>query len=65
MSERGELALQLPTGLVRDPSGVVTKDPNREVRERITLVFRELLERPHRCQGHAHLGRARPRIAAP
>jgi len=38
-AERGELALQLPTGLVRDPSGVVTKDPNREVQERIVLLF--------------------------
>jgi DNA invertase Pin-like site-specific DNA recombinase len=64
-AERGELALQLPTGLVRDPSGVVTKDPNREVQERITLVFESFLKHPHRCQGHAHLGRARPRIAAP
>src|SRR3954470_13602962 len=38
-AERGELAQQLPTGLVRDPSGLVTKDPNREVQERIALVF--------------------------
>jgi DNA invertase Pin-like site-specific DNA recombinase len=38
-AERGELALQLPTGFVRDPSGVVTKDPNREVQERIALLF--------------------------
>jgi len=34
-AERGELALQLPTGFIRDPPGVVTKDPNREVQERI------------------------------
>ena len=38
-AERGELALQLPTGFVRDPSGVVTKDPNREVQQRIALLF--------------------------
>jgi DNA invertase Pin-like site-specific DNA recombinase len=38
-AERGELALQLPTGFVRDPSSVVTKDPNREVQERIALLF--------------------------
>src|SRR5229473_3759565 len=38
-AERGELALQLPTGFVRDPSGVVTQDPNREVQERIALLF--------------------------
>jgi DNA invertase Pin-like site-specific DNA recombinase len=42
-AERGELALQLPTGFVRDPSGVVTKDPNREVQERIALVFESFL----------------------
>jgi DNA invertase Pin-like site-specific DNA recombinase len=36
---RGELALQLPVGLVREANGVVVKDPNREVQERITLVF--------------------------
>ena len=28
---RGELALQLPIGLVRDASGVVTKDPDQEI----------------------------------
>src|SRR4029453_3519808 len=38
-AERGELALALPVGLVRDPSGVVTKDPDREVQARIALVF--------------------------
>jgi DNA invertase Pin-like site-specific DNA recombinase len=42
-AERGELALTLPTGFVRDPSGVVTKDPNREVQERIALVFESFL----------------------
>jgi DNA invertase Pin-like site-specific DNA recombinase len=42
-AERGELALQLPTGFVRDPSGVVTQDPNREVQERITLLFESFL----------------------
>ncbi|CAN0518932.1 unnamed protein product, partial [Ectocarpus sp. 8 AP-2014] len=36
---RGELALTLPVGLVRDPSGVVLKDPNLAVQERISLVF--------------------------
>src|SRR3954447_14475250 len=41
---RGELALQLPIGLVRDASGVVTKDPDREIRARIALVFATFLE---------------------
>src|SRR5919202_2255063 len=35
-ARRGELALPLPAGLVRDASGVVTKDPNTEVQDRIT-----------------------------
>lgn len=34
-AERADLALQLPAGLVRDPSGVVTKDPNLEVQGRL------------------------------
>src|SRR6266851_5934454 len=36
-AERGELAIALPTGLVRLESGQVVKDPNREVQDRITL----------------------------
>jgi DNA invertase Pin-like site-specific DNA recombinase len=43
-AKRGELALALPSGLVRDPSGGVTKDPHREVQERITLVFDSFLQ---------------------
>jgi DNA invertase Pin-like site-specific DNA recombinase len=39
-AERGELALLLPTGLVRGASGVVAKHPDCEVQERIGLVFR-------------------------
>jgi DNA invertase Pin-like site-specific DNA recombinase len=41
---RGELALLLPAGLQRDGHGVVMKDPNREVQERISLVFALFLE---------------------
>ncbi|MCF8710378.1 recombinase family protein [Rhizorhapis sp. SPR117] len=43
-AERGELALLLPAGLERDTSGVVLKDPNREVQDRISLVFATFLE---------------------
>src|SRR5882757_5196264 len=43
-AERGDLALQLPAGLVRDPSGVVTKDPNLEVQERLLLLFETFLK---------------------
>src|SRR5215208_1414040 len=43
-AERGELALPLPVGLVRDASGVVTKDPDIEVQERLELVFQTFLK---------------------
>jgi DNA invertase Pin-like site-specific DNA recombinase len=41
---RGELALQLPAGLVRDADGRVTKDPDREVQDRLALIFATFLE---------------------
>jgi DNA invertase Pin-like site-specific DNA recombinase len=40
---RGELALTLPTGLVRDPLGRVVKHPDREVQSRTELVFTTFL----------------------
>jgi DNA invertase Pin-like site-specific DNA recombinase len=40
---RGELALPLPVGLVRAADGTVVKDPNREVQDRIALVFATFL----------------------
>jgi len=43
-AERGDLALCLPVGLVRDPSGVVVKEPNVEVQERLGLVFETFLK---------------------
>lgn len=42
-AERGKLAQPLPAGFVRDPSGVVTKDPDREVQDRVSLVFESFL----------------------
>lgn len=42
-AERGELALKLPTGLVRDEHGLVHKDPNLEVQDRISLLFESFL----------------------
>ncbi len=36
--------MQLPVGLARDPSGVVTKDPDLEVQARIALVFATSLQ---------------------
>jgi DNA invertase Pin-like site-specific DNA recombinase len=44
-ARRGELALTLPTGLVRLPSGEVLKHPDREVQSRLSLVFDTLLEK--------------------
>src|SRR3712207_4181271 len=43
-AERGELALQLPVGLVRDERGLVRKDPNLEVQHRLALVFSTFLQ---------------------
>src|ERR687898_1418490 len=43
-AERGELALNLPAGLIRDAGGAVVKDPDREIQDRITLVFATFLE---------------------
>jgi DNA invertase Pin-like site-specific DNA recombinase len=43
-AERGELALMLPIGLTRDPSGVVVKDPDLSVQERLELVFEMFLK---------------------
>ena len=43
-AERGELALSLPVGLMRDPSGVVVKDPDMAVQERLELVFEMFLK---------------------
>jgi DNA invertase Pin-like site-specific DNA recombinase len=38
-AQRGELALPLPVGLLRDPLGRVGKHPDQEVQDRLTLVF--------------------------
>jgi DNA invertase Pin-like site-specific DNA recombinase len=43
-AERGELALQLPTGLVRDEHGIVHKDSDLEIQDRISLVFETFLK---------------------
>jgi DNA invertase Pin-like site-specific DNA recombinase len=42
-AQRGELALPLPVGLVRDAIGKVHKDPNREVHDRLELIFTTFL----------------------
>ena len=42
-AQRGELALTLPIGLVRDAIGKVQKDPNREIQDRLELIFTTFL----------------------
>src|SRR2546428_6701108 len=43
-AERGALALQLPTGLVRNHQGKVLKIPNQGDQTRLALVFETLLQ---------------------
>ena len=43
-AQRGELALTLPVGLVRDACGVVLKDPDIGVQDRLGLVFELFLK---------------------
>jgi Recombinase/Recombinase zinc beta ribbon domain len=42
-AQRGELALMLPVGLVRDADGGVRKEPDREVQDRLALLFGSFL----------------------
>ncbi len=42
-AQRGELALALPIGLVRNTIGKVHKDPNREIQDRLDLIFTTFL----------------------
>jgi DNA invertase Pin-like site-specific DNA recombinase len=44
-AQRGDLALGLPVGLVRDADGIVRKEPNLEVQQRLELVFSTFLQR--------------------
>jgi DNA invertase Pin-like site-specific DNA recombinase len=42
-AQRGELALSLPIGLLRDAIGKVHKEPNREIQDRLELIFTTFL----------------------
>jgi len=44
-AERGDLALQLPVGLIRDELGRVQKTPDVEVQQRLELIFKTFLHR--------------------
>ena len=43
-AKRGDLALPLPTGLQRTATGEVIKTPDREVQDRLTLIFQLMLQ---------------------
>src|SRR6266446_3834564 len=49
-AQRGELALTLPIGLVRDSLGRVFKHPDQEVQSRLGLVFGTFLQVKAACQ---------------
>jgi DNA invertase Pin-like site-specific DNA recombinase len=49
-AKRGELAVGLPVGLERDAAGQVFKHPNREVQDRVSLVFQLFLARKSAAQ---------------
>jgi DNA invertase Pin-like site-specific DNA recombinase len=49
-ARRGELALALPVGLVRDALGRVLKHPDQEVQSRLALVFTTFLRVKAACQ---------------
>lgn len=44
-AQRGDLALPLPVGFMRDKNSGVNKDPNLEIQARITLIFEIFLEK--------------------
>jgi DNA invertase Pin-like site-specific DNA recombinase len=46
-ARRGELALALPAGLVRQEDGRVVKDPDLQVQQAIALIFRTFLPLRH------------------
>src|SRR5262245_32601342 len=49
-AQRGELAKQLPIGLIRDPLGRVIKHPDQEVQGRLSRVFSAFLEVRAACR---------------
>lgn len=49
-AQRGELALSLPVGLIRDALGRVFKHPDQEVQSRLGFVFTTFLQVKSACQ---------------
>jgi DNA invertase Pin-like site-specific DNA recombinase len=56
-AQRGELALMLPIGLVRDVSAVVLKIPDLEVQARLDLIFSTFLQIGSASKTLAHFNR--------
>ena len=56
-AQRGELALTLPIGLVRDVSAVVLKIPDLEVQARLDLIFSTFLQIGSASKTLAHFNR--------
>jgi DNA invertase Pin-like site-specific DNA recombinase len=55
-ARRGDLALALPVGLLRQEDGRVVKDPDLQVQQAIGLVFRTFLEVKSASKACAFLG---------
>src|SRR5262249_4050775 len=58
----GELAQNLPAGLIRDEAGVVRKDPHQEVQSRIDLVFASFPEQRSTTKVVRFLRQRHPRL---
>ena len=48
-AQRGELALLLPVGLIRDRQGIVHKDPDQEIQGRLEMIFSSFLRLKSAC----------------
>jgi DNA invertase Pin-like site-specific DNA recombinase len=60
-ARRGELAIALPTGYVRRPSGEAALDPDEQAQTVVGLVFAKFVELGHAAWGAALAGRPRHR----
>lgn len=49
-AQRGELALLLPVGLIRDRQGIVHKDPDQEIQGRLEMIFSSFLRLKSACK---------------
>ncbi|MBO0791324.1 MAG: recombinase family protein, partial [Ktedonobacteraceae bacterium] len=63
-ARRGELALTLPVGLMRDAAGRVHQDPHQEVHDRLQLIFATFLQKRGAEQGAGVSQPPRPLAAA-